>query len=236
MIYGAILAGGIGERLGFSQPKQFIKIDEKPILIYSVEKFLMIDEFEKIIITLPENYIEYGTNLIREYIKNTDKLVIIEGGATRNDSILNSITYIKENNCSDDSILVTHDAARMFVTTELIEESIKYSKIHTAATPVVPVTELIYKSKIPHKITEIPLREHTFHSQSPQSFKINRFLEIYGELTDSEIDKLYEAMSLFFLKNEDIYLFEGDSVNFKITKPIDLAIAEVYIEKYVKGD
>ena len=230
MIYGAILAGGIGERLGFSQPKQFIKIDEKPILIYSIEKFLMIDDFEKIIITLPKSYIEYGTNLIKEYIKNMNKIVIIEGGTTRNDSILNSIRYIKKNNCPDDSILVTHDAARMFVTTELIEESIKYSKIHTAATPVVPVTELIYESKISHKITKIPLREHTFHSQSPQSFKINRFLEIYDNLSENEKNRLYEAMTLFFLRDEDIYLFEGDSSNFKITTPIDLAVAKVYIE------
>ena len=124
MIYGAILAGGIGKRLGFTTPKQFVKINNKPILLYSIEKFLEIDEFDKIIITAPSQCLEYTKYIISNFFGDNEKLVIIEGGKEHNDSILNSIYYLKENNCLKDSILVTHDADRMFVTADLIKYAI----------------------------------------------------------------------------------------------------------------
>ena len=230
MIYGAILAGGIGKRLGFKQPKQFIKINNKPVLIYSVEKFLMIDEFDKIIVTVPSQCLDYTKNIISEFFGDNKKLVIIEGGKERNDSILNSIYYLKENNCPNDSILVTHDAARMFVTTDLIKKGIKYAKEYGAASAVIPVTDVIFESKEVSKLEDIPLREHLFHSQSPQSFNIDKFIEIYNDLNSDEKNKLYEAMTLFYLRNENIFLFEGDKGNFKITVPFDIEIAKVIMK------
>ena len=231
MIYGAILAGGIGERLEFGQPKQFIKINNKPVLIYSVEKFLMIDDFDKIIITVPFHCLEYTKNIISKFFGDNEKLVIIEGGKERNDSILNSIYYLKENNCPKNSILVTHDAARMFVTTELIKNGIKYAKEYGAASAIIPVTDVIFETKEMGKLGGIPLREHLFHSQSPQSFNVDKFLEIYDDLNSDEKNKLYEAMTLFYLRNEKVFLFEGDKRNFKITVPFDIEIAKLIMKK-----
>ena len=230
MIYGVILAGGIGKRLGFTTPKQFVKINNKPILVYSIEKFLEITDFDKIIITVPSQCLEYARNIISKFFGDNEKLVVIKGGKERNDSILNSIYYLKENNCPKDSILVTHDAARMFVTTDLIKKGIKYAKEYGAASAVIPVTDVIFESKEVGKLEDIPLREHLFHSQSPQSFNIDKFLEIYDDLNFDEKNKLYEAMTLFYLRNEKIFLFEGDKGNFKITVPFDIEIAKIIMK------
>lgn len=133
---------------------------------------------------------------------------------------------MKNQNCEKDSILVTHDASRIFVSEKLIEDSIKYAIEVGAASAVIPATDVIFESKEEGKLTGIPLRKYLCHAQTPQSFNIDRFLEIYEDLSEDEIGKLDEAMVLFYLRDADVKLFPGDSVNFKITRPFDITLAE----------
>ena len=174
----------------------------------------------------PKKCIDKTRTLMEEYFPQNDRIVVIEGGATRNETILNSIRYMKDQNCEKDSILVTHDASRIFVSEVLIEDSIKYSIEVGAASPVIPATDVIFESKEEGKLTDIPLRKNLYHSQTPQSFNIDKFLEIYEDLSEDEIAKLDEAMMLFHLRGADVKLFPGDQGNFKITRPFDIVIAE----------
>lgn len=225
MIFAAILAGGIGTRFNGGVPKQFFKIKDRPLLFYCLNQFLKVDDFDKIIVSSPKQYLNETQALIENFFDD-DRLVVIEGGKTRNDTILNSIGYAINNGADDQSIMVTHDGARIFVSTELIRKSIKYSKEYGAASPVIPATDVIFQSKEIGKLTKIPERKYLFHAQTPQSFKISEFIEIYDNLTDDEIKLLDEAMMLFYLRDKEIYLFEGDSYNFKITRPFDIKIAQ----------
>lgn len=231
MIFAAMLAGGIGSRMGLDKPKQFEKVGDKPIIIHSTNTFLKVTEINKIIISSPQEYIKETKELINMYFPNNSKIVVIPGGKTRNDTIMNSINYIKENYNNDNHILITHDASRIFVSTDLIKKSIDNVKNHDAASPVIPAVDVIFESKEKGKLTNIPLRKNLVHSQTPQSFKINRFIEIYEDLSENEINTLNEAMMLFFLRDGDVKLFEGDSINFKITRNIDLKIAETYLNE-----
>ena len=226
MICAAMLAGGIGSRLKQGKPKQFVKINDKPILVHSVETFLNVSELDKIIVSSPKKCIDKTRTLMEEYFPQNDRIVVIEGGATRNETILNSIRYMKKKKKKKDSILVTHDASRIFVSEVLIEDSIKYSIEVGAASPVIPATDVIFESKEEGKLTDIPLRKNLYHSQTPQSFNIDKFLEIYEDLSEDEIAKLDEAMMLFHLRGADVKLFPGDQGNFKITRPFDIVIAE----------
>ena len=230
MIFAAILAGGIGNRIGSNKPKQFLRVGNKPILIHSVEKFLEVDEIDKVIVSSPKEYIETTKKLIGDYFGNDGKIVVISGGKTRNETILNSITFVKDNYGDCDHILITHDAARIFVTPEIIKNSIVELETHDAASAVIPAVDVIFQKDKLNNLIDIPLRETLVHAQTPQSFKINKFLEIYHDLTDDEIKKLDEAMILFHLRDADIALFKGDSINFKITRPIDLKIANEIID------
>ena len=144
---------------------------------------------------------------------------------------MNSIDYAIKNGADNDSIMVTHDAARIFVSPELIRNSIRYAIEYGAASPVIPATDVIFQSKKQGQLDFIPRRKFLFHSQTPQSFKIKEFVEIYNNLSEDEIELLDEAMMLFYLRNKEVYLFEGDSSNFKITRPFDIEIA-----KFILGD
>lgn len=228
MIFAAILAGGIGTRMETQTPKQFELVADKPILIHSIEKFLKVDEIDKIIVSSPKEYINNTISIIDEYVGENERIAVIEGGITRNDTILNSIDYAKENS-DGEAILITHDAARIFVSPELIKKSIDALEGNDASCPVINAVDVIFETKESGKITDIPLRKYLVHAQTPQAFKINRFLEIYETLSAEEISKLDEAMALFFFGNGKVSLFEGERSNFKITYPIDLEIAEVYL-------
>lgn len=231
MIFAAMLAGGIGTRMELDKPKQFEIVGDKPILAHSIGNFLKVEEIDKIIVSSPKEYIDTTKELVEKYFENNPRIVVISGGKTRNGTILNSIDYVKSNFNDDNPILITHDAARIFASPDLIKKSIVNVINHDAASPVIPAVDVIFESKKEGKLTDIPLRENLVHSQTPQSFKINKFLEIYEDLSEDEIAKLDEAMMLFFLRDGDIKLFEGESSNFKITRNIDLKIAEAYLKE-----
>lgn len=225
MIFAAILAGGIGTRLDVGVPKQFYKINNKPLLAYCIESFLKVDSLDKIIVSSPNDFLNDTQKLINEYFDD-ERLVVIKGGQTRNYTILNSINYAIENGADDDSVMVTHDGARIFVSPKLIEDSIKYAHEFGAASPVIPSVDVIFQSKENNKLTKIPERKYLFNAQTPQSFNIKKYIEIYEDLTEDEINLLDEAMMLFYLRDEEVYLFEGDSSNFKITRPFDITVAK----------
>ena len=88
-VYGVVLAGGIGSRMGnVEKPKQFMEVGKKPIIIHTIEKFVVQPQFERIIVLSPKAWLNYTKDVIRKYISEKDKIDVIEGGATRNDTII----------------------------------------------------------------------------------------------------------------------------------------------------
>ena len=112
MIYAAILAGGKGSRMGSTDvPKQFLELDGKPIIIHTIEKMLMCDRFEKVIIGINPDWKSYCEDLIAKHIGDNDKIIVCAGGADRNGTLTNVIDVIDGiNGIGDDDIIVTHDA------------------------------------------------------------------------------------------------------------------------------
>ena len=122
MIFAAILAGGIGSRMGGTDtPKQFLDLGDKPVIIHTIEKFAINNKIDKIIVLTPQSFINHTNHLIDEYIGENKDIMVIEGGETRNDTLINSISYIDENfGIDEDSIILTHDSVRPFVTHRII--------------------------------------------------------------------------------------------------------------------
>lgn len=232
MIFAAILAGGVGSRMGNSDvPKQFLNLGDKPILIHTIEKFIINSKFDKILVLTPNNFINSTIDLIKNIEGETDKIIVLEGGETRNDTIRNAISYIKSNfSIDDNSIIVTHDSVRPFVSHRIIEDNIKMASEYGACDTVIPATDTIVESVDGDTISSIPLRDHYYQGQTPQSFRINKLDSLYNNLSKDEIDSLTDAAKIFTLNNEDVFLVEGDVTNIKITYPYDLKLANTILK------
>jgi len=208
MTYGVILAGGIGSRMGGDKPKQYLTIKGKPIIIYTIEKFLVVPEFEKVIVLCPKQWVEHTKNLIEKHIAPAkDRVAVIEGGSTRNETIMNAVKLIEnEGNLNDDTIIVTHDSV------------------------VVPATDTIVEAIDNATISNIPDRSKMYQGQTPQSFKALKLKNMYESLTDEEKDILTDAAKIFVIKGEKVALVQGETFNMKITYPYDLRVAKSLLE------
>ena len=160
-IYGVILAGGQGTRMGnIDKPKQFLEVGGKPVIIHTVEKFIVNPNFTQIIVLAPKQWLAYTKDIIHRYIPDQNKTVVIEGGSTRNETIMNSIRYIEEQGkLTDDTIIVTHDSVRPFVTYRIIEENIRYAQKCGACDTVIPASDTIVESIGGEFISNIPDRK-----------------------------------------------------------------------------
>lgn len=234
MIYGAILAGGVGKRMGNAEkPKQFLTIGGKPIIVHTVEKFALCTEFEKVIVLTPARWIEHTRNILARHIPDMSKIVLAEGGDTRNETLMNAIAVIdEEGNLDDDTIIVTHDAVRPFVTYRIIRDNIEAAQRAGACDTAFPATDTIVRAEDGKLITEIPDRSQLFQGQTPQSFRARKLRDLYRSLTPEEKEILTDAAKIFVMKGEAVEIVPGESFNIKITYPYDIKVAETIL----KGD
>ncbi len=230
-VYGVVLAGGIGSRMGNAEkPKQFLELGDKPVIIHTIEKFAVHPGFEKILVLAPQAWVSYTRDIVRKMIPVHEKIAVIAGGATRNETIMNAIRYIEEQgNLDDETIIVTHDSVRPFVTHRILDENIEAAKQYGACDTVIPATDTIVESLDNTKITDIPNRKYMYQGQTPQSFRAKRLKEIYGALTEEEKAVLTDACKILVLKGEHVHLVQGEEFNIKITYPYDLVVAKTLL-------
>ena len=231
MVFGVILAGGVGSRMGnMEKPKQFLEIGNKPIIIHTIEKFYANSRFEKLIVLCPSQWVNHTRNMIRRYLNDTERIVVTEGGSTRNETIMNSIRYIeKEYGLEDDTVIVIHDSVRPFVTHRILEENIHYAREMGACDTVIPATDTIVASADHEIISDIPDRSQMYQGQTPQSFKAWKLRQVFEALTEEEKKILTDACKILVLKGEKVHLVQGEVSNIKITYPHDLRVAEAIL-------
>ena len=233
MIYAEILAGGKGTRMGNTEmPKQFLKIGNKPIIIHTIEAFLLNERLNKIIITSPKQWIQHTNDLINKFIpvQLREKIAVCAGGSDRNESIMSGIRYIEENfGINDDDIIVTHDAVRPFLTHRIINDNIDAALEFGACDTVVPAFDTIVESVDGNVISNIPRRDFMYQGQTPQSFNIKELTTLYNSLSDDEKQILTDAAKIFVVKEKNVKLVQGEVFNMKITTPYDLKLANALV-------
>ncbi len=231
MVYGVILAGGIGSRMGnVDKPKQYLLIGKKPIIVHTAEKFIINEVFEKVIVLCPAQWVTYTKDLFHKYLPENNSVVVIEGGKERNDTIMNAIRYIEETDGLDeDTVVVTHDAVRPFVTQRILEENVELARQGIACDTVIPATDTIVESLDGESIVSIPNRRNYYQGQTPQSFPAKKFKDMYETLSDEEKTILTDAAKVFVVKGERVALVKGETFNIKVTYPYDLQLAETLL-------
>lgn len=240
MIFGAILAGGTGSRMGLTNmPKQFLELGDKPIIIHTLQKFLLNLKFDVIYLGIHENWTGYMEDLIEKYIvdeENKKRIKIISGGTDRNSTIMNIVEDIEKNyTLNNEDIIVTHDAVRPFITSRILEENIEMSLKYGACDTVIPAIDTIVVSENNKIIKEIPNRQYMYQGQTPQSFKILELKKLYNELSKEEKEILTDACKIFVIKGKEVHLVRGEISNLKITTQEDYKIAQAMIGVKVNG-
>lgn len=227
-VYGAVLAGGSGSRMGKTEkPKQFLEVAGKPIIVHSVERFCAHDAFDKVLVVTPEAWIGHTETILSEYIQDMSRVTILAGGDTRNETLMNAVRYIEQQGKLDeDTVIVTHDAVRPFVTERMITESIEAAAGTGACITAVPSTDTIVKSKDGERILEVPDRSELYQVQTPQSFRAAELKRLYESLTEEEKFVLTDAGRIFVMKNRPVEIVRGETYNIKITYPDDIIIAQ----------
>ena len=232
-VYAAILAGGSGTRMGNpDKPKQFWDMGDRPVIAHTVEKFCMVADFEKVIVLSPESWVNQTRDILgRSMPQFADRIAVIAGGAERNDTIMNAIDYIEQaGDLDDDSIIVTHDAVRPFVSYRMIEENIDAARKIGACDTVIPATDTIVQSADGELIGSIPPRNEYYQGQTPQSFNAKMLKDLFLSLTDDERAVLTDACKICVLKGQPVALVRGDVSNIKLTYTNDMRIARAMMQ------
>lgn len=216
-----IVCSGIGKRMNSNVPKQFIKINDKPIVCYTIDKFENCNYIDEIIIVTNKEYIDYFKNsIINDY--NYKKIsAVIEGGKERLNSVYNGINYIEYN---EDSIVLIHDGVRPFIDEKDIINIIEETKIYNACILGVKVKDTVKICKDGF-IQTTPNRENIWLAQTPQAFKYNIIKEAYEYAFNNNLFVTDDA-SIVENFGFKVKIIEGNYSNIKITTKEDLKFFE----------
>lgn len=221
-----IAAAGMSNRMGSKINKQFIAIDNKPILAHTVDKFEKCDYIDEIILVSKEEEVDYcRKEIVKKY--GFKKVVsIIKGGKERQDSIYNGLLAVNEKS----DIVLTHDGARPFVKIESIEEGIKGVIEYGACVIGVPVKDTIKVVDPSNEVHHTPKRSLLWAAQTPQCFWIDLLKKGYEMAIEENIMGTDDS-SLVEKTGHKIKMIMGSYDNIKITTPEDLIVAESFIKE-----
>lgn len=227
MVIAGIVAGGIGSRMGQNiQPKQFLELSGKPVVIHTMEKFLVSPLVDYVIVGVHADWLHLMEDLRQKYFGENNRIFLCAGGENRNDTIMKIAQTAHEKCGADqDAILVTHDAVRPFLSLRIIEDNIKCAKEHGVCDTVFEASDTIVRSENGEFITDIPIRREMYQGQTPQSFRLGLFEKVYREASAEDLKVVTDACKLFHISGYEVYLVKGEVMNFKITYPFDLKMA-----------
>lgn len=218
-----ILAGGKGKRMNAPVSKQFIEIEDKPVIYYTLKKFENCDDIDEIVLVLPKDEVDYFVeNIQSKYNFKISKIVI--GGKERSDSVYNALSELE-----DTDIVLIHDGARAFVSEKIIKDGIKNAKKFGAAAPGVTPKDTIKMKDNNSFSKETPVRETLVAVQTPQCFKFSMIKECHRKVREENIIVTDDTMVVERYGNK-VYLYEGDYRNIKLTTEEDLILAREFIK------
>lgn len=216
-----ILSGGVGARMGANIPKQYIEVCGKPVIYYSLSKFVESGSIDAYIIALDIQWKEYVERCISTM--NIHKpLFYSEPGETRELTIYNALKCAKLNGYADDDIVIIHDAVRPMVSKEVIDDCLEGCKNYDAAIAVIDVKDTIYQSVADNCITNVPNRSTLHAGQTPEAFKLGKYLKIHDDRSFEEICAVTGGAQFAANCGLKVYLSKGAEINFKLTTPEDL--------------
>lgn len=210
-----IVAGGQGLRMQNAVPKQFLPLNGKPILYYSIKAFMEAVPGIRIVLVLPKAHFSYANSVLQHFTSGID-ITIVEGGANRFESVKNGLKETRETD-----IIFVHDGVRPLLSAQLIATCLAAAKAYGNAIPVVPVTDSIRQITGDNDSMTVD-RELLRAVQTPQTFQGSVLLPAFEQAYRESFTDEASVVEQFGIK---VHLVAGEKSNLKITTPEDILFA-----------
>lgn len=231
MNVGLIFAGGVGSRMkSDSIPKQFLELDGKPIIIYTLEIFEHNKNIDKIIVVCKEEWIEYLEKLLSKF--NIKKVIsVISGGKTAQESQYIGLLEIKRKLVKlKECIVLIHDGVRPIINDEVINDNIDSVKKYGATITVSPAIETVTYIDDKGNVSEVLERSNCRMAKAPQSFWFEEIMSSHKRAIEDSNQKFIDSASLMQHYGFSLSTVEGEPENIKITTPSDFFMFKALIE------
>ena len=217
-----IIAGGNGHRMQQEIPKQFLNVNDKPIIVYTLEAFQSHPDIDEIGVVCIDGWHDILRAYARQY--KIDKLKwVVPGGENGQDSIRNGV-FEAENRYKPEDILLIHDAIRPLVSHEIISDCIVQCKQYGSAITVTPCNTVVLRKTTQATSGEVVPRDQLAITQTPQAFPIGKLANIHRKALERGIVNSIASCTLMIEMGEEVHFSIGAETNIKLTTPDDLKI------------
>ncbi len=221
-----IVAAGKGVRMGSATKKQYLYLDEIPILTHTIMAFDKSEYIYEIIIVVPREDRNYCQKHIIDPFKFKKTIHLIQGGEKRQDSVFNGLNLIQGIvKTVKNTIVMIHDGVRPFVDNDMIKNCINNAVKYGACIPGVQITDTLKLVGSDSFIDKTVNRESYYSAQTPQTFKLNLILQAFDYAIKTKFSGTDDA-SIAEHAGQNVYIVEGSKLNIKITTPEDLVLGK----------
>ena len=220
-----IVAAGKSTRMQSDVPKPFLSVGGKPILVHTLRRFEQVDVVQRIVIVVAPEYETLCRELLEAHSPRSKQVSIVHGGAERQDSVRNGLASL-DAGCE---IVAIHDAARPFITVDAIRQSIVLAAEAGGAIVAVAARDTIKRADAQNTICETVPRDDLWLAQTPQTFRVSVIRAAHDWAKRRRVIGTDDA-ALVEQMGKSVRIVPGDALNFKITTPDDLVIAEALLQ------
>ncbi|MBQ3606047.1 MAG: 2-C-methyl-D-erythritol 4-phosphate cytidylyltransferase [Muribaculaceae bacterium] len=219
-IYNIIVAAGSGSRFGAELPKQYCLMNGRPVLMHTIENMRVALPDSQIVLVLNKDFVDYWAELCEQYSFVSPRVVV--GGDSRWQSVKNAVDTIPR----EAEVITVHDGARPIVDRMMVERLIAALDGAPGAIPVVSVTDSLRRV---NEQGSAPVDRSQYKAvQTPQAFHADKLVEAYSLPFNPTFT---DDASVMAALGNDVALVEGDTYNIKITNPLDIEIAQLYLRQ-----
>lgn len=217
-----LIAGGSGNRMHQDIPKQFITVNERPVIVYTLEAFENHPEIDAIAVVCIEGWDQVLWAYAKQF--NISKLkYIVPGGENGQSSIRNGVFELEKHFASDDLVLI-HDAIRPMVSAEIISDNIRIAKKYGNAVTVIPCAEAMMQTEDGVVSCGSYPRDQLKRTQTPQAFRIGDICELHRSALEAGVTNSVASCTLMIEMGRQVYFSSGSEKNIKLTTVEDIDI------------
>lgn len=218
-----LTAGGVGARTHQDLPKQFITVDNKPIIIYTLEAFQQHPNIDEIYVACLEGWNMVLDAYAKQFCITKLKRIVI-GGATGQGSIYNAMNAIREDHGESDIVVMIHDGNRPMVSQDIITDSLVKQRIYGSAVTAIPTTEVVFVSKDGKESNAALNREELWRTQTPHTYAFKELWDVHCRALEDGITNTAASCSLMQKYGYTTYFSKGSEKNIKITTVEDIEV------------